>query len=60
MAHLTKQNVEMAVEKVKEAYGCNALTAITKMQEAAHKAGDEKSLDVLCELKSEIISEMWG
>ena len=59
MKHLTIESAVIAIAKVQAAYNCTDLEAISKMQAAAAKAGDEKSLDVLCEIKSELISKMF-
>ena len=52
---LTLETAVMAISKVQAAYNCTDLEAITKMQEAAARAGDERSLDVLCSIKSELL-----
>lgn len=59
MKHLTIESAIIAIAKVQAAYNCTDLEAISKMQAAAAKSGDEKSLDVLCEIKSELISKMF-
>nr|DAH85552.1 MAG TPA: hypothetical protein [Caudoviricetes sp.] len=59
MKHLTIESAIIAIAKVQAAYNCTDLEAISKMQAAAAKAGDEQSLDVLCEIKSELISKMF-
>lgn len=52
---LTFESAVMAIAKVRVAYNCSEMDAITKMQEAAAKAGDEASLDVLCSIKSKLL-----
>ncbi|MEL5392846.1 hypothetical protein [Serratia nevei] len=58
MTTLTLETAVSAIARVQAAYNCTALDAITKMQAAAAKANDDKSLDVLCEIKSELIMQM--
>lgn len=52
---LTPENAVMTIAKVQAAYNCTDLEAITKMQGAAAKAGDETSLEVLCNIKSALL-----
>ncbi|HID9922349.1 TPA: hypothetical protein ACXI4C_004396 [Pseudomonas aeruginosa] len=42
----------IAIAKVQAAYRCSDLEAITKMQAAAARDGDEATLEVLCDIKS--------
>ncbi|CAI1544718.1 hypothetical protein ACN2AS_05510 [Serratia liquefaciens] len=56
MTSLTLETAVMAIASVQAAYNCSDLEAITKMQEAAAKANDEQSLDVLCDVKWQLIS----
>jgi hypothetical protein len=49
---LTLETAVAAIAKVQAAYSCTYLEAITKMQGAAVVAGDESSLEVLCEIKA--------
>lgn len=58
MTSLTFETAVMAIAKVQVAYDCTELEAITKMQGAAAKAGDEQSLAVLCDIKAELIDQM--
>lgn len=60
MTSLTIETAVIAIAKVQAAYNCTDLEAITKMQEAAAKAKDEQSLDVLCEVKSVLIAQMFA
>lgn len=53
---LTPETVVMAIAKVQAAFNCTDLEAITKMQGAAAKAGDETSLEVLCNIKSALLA----
>ncbi|MGQ6546012.1 hypothetical protein ACUNEV_00525 [Serratia sp. IR-2025] len=57
MASLTLETAVIAIAKVQAAYNCSDVEAVTKMQSAACKAGDEASLDVLCEIKSQLIDK---
>lgn len=59
MKHLTIESAIIAIAKVQAAYNCTDIEAISKMQAEAAKAGDEKSLDVLYEIKAELISKMF-
>lgn len=59
MNSLTIETAVIAVAKVQAAYNCTDLEAISKMQAAAAKEGDEASLDVLCEIKSVLIAQMF-
>ncbi|WP_219097558.1 hypothetical protein [Pseudomonas sp. UMAB-40] len=52
---LTLETAVIAIAKVQAAYSCTDLEAITKMQGAAAQAGDEASLEVLCEIKSVLL-----
>lgn len=56
MSSLTIETAVMAIANVQAAYGCSDIEAISKMQSAAAKAGDEHSLDILCEIKSVLIA----
>lgn len=58
MASLTFETAVMAIAKVQVAYSCSELEAITKMQGEAAKAGDEPSLEILCEIKGQLIEQM--
>lgn len=60
MTSLTLETAVMAIAKVQAAYNCTDLEAITKMQTAAVKADDAVSLDVLCEIKGELITQMFA
>lgn len=60
MTSLTIETAVIAIAKVQAAYNCTDLEAITKMQAEAAKAGDEKSLDVLCEVKGVLIQQMFA
>lgn len=52
---LTPETAIIAIAQVQAAYNCSDLEAITKMQGAAAKAGDEQSLSVLCDIKNQLI-----
>lgn len=52
---LTLESAVQAVAKVQAAYNCTDLEAITKMQGAAAKAGDEASLEFLCQIKATLL-----
>lgn len=58
MASLNFETAVMTISKVVVAYSCTELEAITKMQGAAAKAGDDASLEVLCEIKEKLIEQM--
>ncbi|MNJ82008.1 hypothetical protein D3C77_811310 [compost metagenome] len=58
MKSLTFETAVMAISKVQVAYSCSELEAITKMQGESVKAGDEASLEVLCEIKGRLIEQM--
>lgn len=60
MTSLTIETAIIAIAKVQTAYKCTDLEAISKMQAAAAKAGDEQSLDALCEVKSVLIQQMFA
>lgn len=60
MTSLTIETAVIAIAKVQAVYNCTDLEAITKMQEAAAKAKDEQSLDVLCEVKTVLIAQMFA
>ena len=59
MKHLTIESAIIAIAKVQAAYNCTDIEAISKIQAEAAKAGDEKSLGVLCEIKAKLISKMF-
>ncbi|UXH41584.1 hypothetical protein [Pseudomonas promysalinigenes] len=52
---LTLESAVQAIAKVQAAYNCSDLEAITKMQGAAAKAGDEASLECLCVIKATLL-----
>lgn len=52
---LTLETAVDAIAKVQAAYNCTDLEAITKMQGAAAKAGDDGSLEVLCAIKAALL-----
>lgn len=52
---LTLESAVIAIAKVQAAYSCTDLEAITRMQAASAKAGDESSLEVLCQIKSVLL-----
>lgn len=52
---LTFETAVMAIAKVAVAHECSELEVITMMQCAAAAAGDEASLEVLCQIKSELL-----
>lgn len=56
MVSLTIETAVIAITKVQVAYNCTDIEAISRMQSAAAKAKDETSLDVLCEIKRELIA----
>lgn len=53
---LTFETAVMAIAKVQVAYNCSELEAITRMQGAAAKAGDEVSLEILCNIKRQLLA----
>jgi hypothetical protein len=55
MACLDRTTADIAIEAVQAAHNCSDIAAITLMQEAAAKAGDERSLVLLCDIKAELI-----
>ena len=55
MTSLTVETAVIAIAQVQVAYNCTDLEAITKMQDAAAKANDEASLEVLCKIKSVLL-----
>jgi hypothetical protein len=52
---LTPEAAVVAIAQVQAAYDCGDIEAITLMQGAATKAGDEDSLEVLCQIKSALL-----
>lgn len=58
--HLTTETAVTAIAQVQAAYNCSDLDAITRMQGAAVKAGDEASLEVLCAIKAVLIAQEVG
>lgn len=52
---LTLETAVTAIAQVQAAYSCTDVEAITKMQGAAAKAGDEGSLEVLCAIKASLL-----
>lgn len=58
MTSLTFETAVMAIAKVQVAHECSELEAISMMQSAAAHAGDEASLEVLCEIKGKLIEQM--
>ncbi|WP_158785125.1 hypothetical protein [Pantoea sp. BAV 3049] len=60
MTSLTLETAVIAISKVQAAYGCTDLEAITKMQGAAAAAGDDQSLEVLCEIKNVLLAPMFA
>jgi hypothetical protein len=52
---LTLETAVAAIAQVQAAYNCTELEAITKMQGAAAKAGDEGSLESLCAIKAALL-----
>lgn len=58
--HLTTETAVTAIAQVQAAYNCSDLDAITRMQGAAAKVGDEASLEVLCAIKAELIAQVAG
>ncbi|BBV03972.1 hypothetical protein [Providencia rettgeri] len=52
---LTIETAVVAIAKVQSTFKCSDVEAISKMQSAAAKSGDEKSLEILCEIKRELI-----
>lgn len=58
MTSLNFEAAVMAISKVVVAYNCTELEAITKMQGSAAKAGDDASLEVLCEIKGKLIEQL--
>lgn len=52
---LTVETAVAAISEVQVAFNCTDLEAITKMQGSAAKAGDELSLQALCEIKAVLL-----
>jgi hypothetical protein len=52
---LKLETAVIAIAQVQAAYSCSDLEAITKMQGAAAKAGDEESLAALCRIKAALL-----
>lgn len=52
---LTLESAVKAIAQVQAAYNCSDLEAITMMQGAAAKAGDEASLECLCLIKANLL-----
>jgi hypothetical protein len=52
---LTAEAAVIAIAQVQAAYNCADIEAVTLMQGAAAKAGDEGSLEVLCQIKSALL-----
>ena len=55
---LTFETAVMAIAKVAVAHECSELEAITMMQSAAASTGDEKSLEILCDIKRELLEQI--
>ncbi|MGB3122650.1 MAG: hypothetical protein WBB95_02470 [Pseudomonas sp.] len=53
--NLTLESAVQAIAQVQAAYNCSDLEAITKMQGAAAKSGDEASLEFLCQIKANLL-----
>jgi len=60
MTSLTFETAVMAISKVAVTYEVSELEAITIMQAAAAKANDEKSLEILCDIKSTLILKQYA
>ena len=58
MTNLDFETAVMAISKLVVAYNCTEIEAITKMQGAAAKAGDDASLEALCEIKGKLIEQL--
>lgn len=52
---LIAETAVIAIAQIQAAYNCSDLDAITRMQGAAAKVGDEASLEVLCKIKSVLL-----
>lgn len=52
---ITTENLTAAIEEIMKDTGCNKLKAITVMQGLCAKAGAEEVLEMLCEMKWELI-----
>jgi hypothetical protein len=52
---LTAENLTAAIEEIMNDTGCSKIKAITTLQGLCAKAGAEEILEMLCEMKWEII-----
>ena len=52
---ITTENLTAAIEEIMNDTGCSKLKAITALQGACAKAGAEEFLEMLCEMKWEIL-----
>lgn len=52
---LTPETAVVAIAQVQSAYDCTDIEAVTLMQGAAAKAGDNGSLEVLCQIKATLL-----
>ena len=55
MSQLTTETLTAAIEEVMNDTGCTKLQAISGLQSACAKLGDESVLEMLCEMKWELI-----
>lgn len=55
MSQLTTETLNTAIEEVMNDTGCTKLQAISGLQSACAKLGDESALEMLCEMKWELI-----
>ena len=55
MSQLTTETLTTAIEEVMNDTGCTKLQAISGLQSACAKLGDESVLEMLCEMKWELI-----
>lgn len=58
MISLNIESAVIAISKVQAAYNCTDIEAISKMQTEAAKVGDEKSIEVLFQIKTVLIEEI--
>jgi hypothetical protein len=54
-ATITTENLTAAIEEIMNDTGCSKLKAISAMQGICAKAGAEEVLEMLCEMKWEIL-----
>jgi len=55
---MTKETIRTEAEKTAKESNCTLIEILSAMQSISAKSGDDKMLDVLCEIKSDIVNEM--